>query len=53
MVIVQPVKVLIISLLSGQPLLKMFWLKSVLQIRRGEKDNFGIIFHITPSKRML
>ena len=26
---------------------------SVLQIRRGERDNLGIIFHITPSKHIL
>ena len=26
---------------------------SVLQIRRGEKDNLGIILHITPLKLML
>ena len=26
---------------------------SVLQIRRGKRDNLGIIFHLTPLKRML
>ena len=27
--------------------------KSVLQIRRGKRDNLGMIFHITPLKHML
>ena len=26
---------------------------SVLQIRRGKRDNLGIIFHITPMKHMM
>ena len=26
---------------------------SVLQIRRGKRDNLGIIFHMPPLKRML
>ena len=29
------------------------WRWAVIHIRRGKKDNYGIIFHITPLKYML
>ena len=33
--------------------IKEITIKAVFQIRRGKSYNLGIIFHITPSKRLL